>query len=340
MKILLIKRGAMGDILMTTPLIRQLKNTIKNVEIDYLTAISMNSCIKSNIYIDNVLLLPDNAFSVKGLLKYIKFLLSVRKKYDYVFILGKSTVINIVTSIFIGSKLIGFARGIISKVFLYKFVDYNNVNYYQVLYYLDLLNALDSSLVNYNDNKMDLLFNSTDVEFVNNLLQEKYIVNYVVVTNSGGNNEFEHSGIRMLPEEKIIQLLIKLTNQYDKIILLGSKLDINNYNNYIKQLPLIVQDKLINFAGLLNINQSIYFLSRAKHFYTTDCGAMHLGLISGIEHNMTCFFGPTNPKHILPMDTLAKVIWQDEDLYDINYQLYGRLNHKKYFKKLNIYEID
>ena len=329
----------MGDVLMTTPLIRQLKNNNKDLHLDYLTSFSMASCLRSNVYLDNVLLLPDNAFSVKGLFKYIKFLLSIKKQYDYIFILGKSTVINIITNIFTNAKLIGFSRGIISRLFLHKFIDYNNVNRYQVLYYLDLLNTMNIA-ADYNDTHMNLAFSEKDIDFVDNILQRKNINQYVVVTNSGGNNHFETSGIRMLPQDKIIDLLKKLVNQYHKIVLLGGKIDSNNYDYYIKQFPPNIQNKLINFAGVFDINQSVYFLSKSKHFYTTDCGAMHLGLISGIGKSMTCFFGPTNPKHILPLNTAAKIIWQDEDIYNVNYQLYGKLNNKQYFKRLNIYEID
>jgi ADP-heptose:LPS heptosyltransferase len=339
MKILLIKRGAIGDILMTTPFLRQLKNNIPNAQVDYLTANSMASCINVNQYIDNIILLPDRTFLVTGLVKYISFLFSIRKKYDYIFILGKSTIINVITKIIVGSKLIGFNRGFLSRLFLYKYVNYNDVNRYQVFYYLDLLNTLENIVVDYSDKKMELLFSNNDIKYVDDILKEKDIDHYIVVTNSGGNNEFEHSGIRMLPNKKIIELLIKLTYQYDKIILLGGKIDVSNYNDYILQLPINIQKKVINFAGLFNIRQSIYFLSKAKYFYTTDCGTMHLGLISGIEKYMTCFFGPTNPNHILPVDTLAKIIWQDADIYDIKYQLYGKLNNKKYFQKLNIYEI-
>jgi ADP-heptose:LPS heptosyltransferase len=340
MKVLLIKRGAIGDILMTTPLIRQLNKNFSGIEIDFLTTNSMASCLVTNKYIHNIIKLVDTTFSIKGVFKYVKYLVSIRYKYDYVIILGKNTLMNIITKLFIGSNVIGFARDSLSRLILDQYVIYNNVERYQVDYYLDLLATFNNSIVDYNDNQMELSYNDKDISHVDSILKEQQINKYVVVTNSGGNNQFETSGIRMLNNDNIIQLLIKLLLKYPKVILLGGKIDIINYNFYINSIPAHLRTNIINMAGIFNLHQSVYFLSKAQRFYTTDCGAMHLGLIAGIDYRMTCFFGATNPWHILPKNTKVTVVWQDDDIYDPRYQLYGKLNNNQYFQKLNINEID
>lgn len=338
MRILLIRRGAIGDILMSTPLIRQLKMHSHNILIDYCLSKSCAVALKNNPYISNLIILDDKIFSAKGIISFIKFVVKIRHNYDYVFILGKNWLINLLFKLSC-AKVIGFARENISRYLLNYYVIYDNLERYQVCYYLDLLKVSAIGKPNYDDLKMDIILSDTDKIIVNNMVQLFSIDQYIIVTNSGGNNNFEDSGLRMLPEDKILELLNRLIKLPHKIILLGGKLDHGNYNKYINKLP--SKNNIINFAGELSLAQSCYLLSKASHFYVTDCGAMHLGIIAGLESNMTCFFGPTNPAHILPSGAKCNVIWNDKDIFDDGYQLYGKIKNDniRYFQKLNIKQI-
>ncbi|MFN8770743.1 MAG: glycosyltransferase family 9 protein [Neisseriaceae bacterium] len=335
MKLLLIKRGALGDVLMTTPLIRQLRANNKDAQIDYCISKACAATLKDNPYIDNIISLDDLVFSARGIIKLFKFLVSIRKKYDYIFILGKNWQVNLLCKI-TGSRLVGFAREKISKLLLNKFVLYNDVSRYQVLYYLDLLQCSGLGTVDYSDIKMDLQVSITDKLIVNKELKLLDLGKFIVITNSGGNNQFEHTGIRMLPEDKILLLLEKVS-KLCPIILLGSAIEEDIYNSYIQTLRAYDISNIINFSGKLSISQSVHLLSLAESFYVTDCGAMHFGLIAGIEGKMTCLFGPTCPWHILPKDTKCNVVWTDQDIFDESYQLYGKIKkNNKYFTKINI----
>ncbi|ENN95565.1 glycosyl transferase family protein, partial [Methanocaldococcus villosus KIN24-T80] len=54
MKILLFKIGAIGDALMTTPLIRQLRKNFPNAQIDYLIGKHAHAVLEGNIYLNNL----------------------------------------------------------------------------------------------------------------------------------------------------------------------------------------------------------------------------------------------------------------------------------------------
>ncbi len=334
-RILLIKRGAMGDILMTSPLIRQLRQNYPNSQIDYCLAKPFESVLFKNQNLNNIIALDDKVFTIKGILKFIKFLLSIRHKYDYVFILDKHWYFNIMSRV-IGATTIGFCRDRLSKLLLSKSVEYNNVNRYQVLYYLDLLNASNLTVPNYEDINLDLAISNGDKLNVANKLSELQIDRYIVIVNSGGNNQYETSGIRMLPEEKVLQLIKILLDRGLKLILLGGNQDKENYAHYINVLN--NHESLYNFAGVLSLASSAWLIKKAEHFYTTDCGAMHLGVAMKIYAKMTAFFGPTNPRHIIPLEYLNRAFWNDESIYDPNYQLYGNINskHHRFFNNIDI----
>ncbi|MBP9741840.1 MAG: glycosyltransferase family 9 protein [Burkholderiales bacterium] len=336
MKILLIKRGAMGDILMSTPLIRQLHQQCPQATIDYCIAKPFAAILKDNPYLNNIITLDEQTFANYGIFKYIKFVWSIRNKYDYIFNLGKSWQLNLLNKIFRGKK-IGYARESISKFLLNKYVLYNDIGRYHGLYYLDLLNISGLGIADYRDINLDISITAKDREIVHSKLNELGINHFVIVVNSGGNNQYESGGIRMLPSDKVEQLLIRLLQGKNLIILLGGKVDWKNYQKYVSIDP----KHIINCAGIFTLPQSTYLISLSKHFYTTDCGSMHLGVATNIGNKMTCFFGPTAPTHVLPPNNQFNIIWNDCAIFDKSYPLKGKFNKNssKYFSKLDILSV-
>lgn len=333
-RILLIKRGALGDILMTTPLVRQLRIALPNSQIDYCIAKSFIQVLQDNKNLDNVFTLDEDAFSIKGIFKFIKFAFSKRKEYDYIFNLGKSWQLNLLCKIFSGIK-IGYVREKISKLFLDKYVIYNDITRYHGLYYLDLLGISGIIKANYDDLTLDLAISDVNKQLMSNKL--KPLGDFVVVVNSGGNNQYESGGIRMLPENKILELLTGLLKAQQKIILIGGTIDRDNYIKYTTYFG--NSSNLLNWAGQLSLSQSLYVIRKAKRFYTTDCGAMHLGVVAKLEDRMISFFSPTHPAHSLPSSYKYKVYRTNEEDFDENYSLCGKLPRNKkirYFSDLNI----
>ena len=112
--------------------------------------------------------------------------------------------------------------------------------------------------------------------------------------------------------------------------MLGTSKEKRYYNNF-KQ-----GNKIINLCGL-PLGSSVFIMKNAQRIYTTDCGAMHLAATQ--NNNITCFFGPTNPEVKAPRVKNIRTHWTDKEDYDINYEKYGKIPNKKYFKKLNIKEV-
>ena len=337
LKILLIKRGAIGDILMTTPLVRQLRHLLPQAIIDYCVATPFAAVLENNQYLNNVISLDEYVFRAKGIIQYLKFVCKVRKKYDYIFILGKNWRLNLINCLFTG-QTIGYAREKVSQWLLNKFVTYNDVYRYHGLYYLDLIAASGLGMPDYTDIKLDLRINNGDRAIVNQQLLQFGLDKFDVVVNSGGNNQYESGGLRMLPDDQIVQLLQVLVNKGRKIILLGGNVDHKNYTEYAR----INSQMIFNFAGKFNLPQSAYLISLAHHFYTTDCGAMHLGVIADIGDKMTCFFGPTCPSHVLPPSNKFDVIWNDHDIFIKDYPLQGKVRHGNvlFFNNLDINKLN
>lgn len=69
MKILIIRLSSIGDIVLTTPIIRCLKNQIPNVELHYITKNMFKEIVENNKYIDKVYAFDDDFDAVLQQLK-------------------------------------------------------------------------------------------------------------------------------------------------------------------------------------------------------------------------------------------------------------------------------
>jgi len=76
MKILVVRFSSIGDIVLTTPVVRCLKTQIDNAEIHYVTKIQYQSILQDNPYIDKFILLQE---SLADLIQDLK-----KEKYDVV----------------------------------------------------------------------------------------------------------------------------------------------------------------------------------------------------------------------------------------------------------------
>lgn len=334
LKILLIKRGAIGDLLLATPLIRQLKQKL-HCQIDIVVGKSASGALENNPYINQKFILADRDFSLSASWRLAKQLLLLRDNYDYVFVLDKHWYFNLLAKI-VGAPVVGYVREKISKCILNYSVNYDNVERYHGLYYLDLLRASGLAPANYEDLGLDLVVTQSDKQSVDNFLANEQLYQFVIIVNSGGNNAYEQAGLRMLPEVKMVEFLNELLRKGKPILLAGSSIDFEHNQDYIDQLN--VGNKIRNVAGKFNLAASSYLFSRAQHCYMTDCGAMHLAVAQNLGNRLSVFFGPTNPAHILPLNYLEKsAYWQDQATYHPNYQLNGNQQNPepKYFSKFD-----
>lgn len=336
-RVLLMKRGALGDVLMATPLIRQLKTCYPQLCIDFLVSEECKISIANNPYLTNIIAVKNDLFSISKIFQMVNFVAQLRYKYDYVFILDKHYYFNFLGRI-ISENTVGYIRDNISRIFLKYQVKYNDVRRYHSLYYLDLLKISTLVLPDYANCSLDFVTTQSDHDFIASVLAQYNLTanQFVIVINSGGNQLFENSGIRMLPLSKILRL-IKQLSIFKKVVLLGNKKDKIHYNNYLIKLN---HNNVLNLAGELTLQQSAVLMRYASKIYTTDCGALHVAISQGLFKQLYCFFGPTHPAHVIPLDKGINYYYGDEEYLQVSYQLYGKLPLKTdYFLNLDIDQI-
>ena len=107
--ILLFKIGAIGDVLMTTPFIRQLKKQFPGVLIDYMVGKKTKNILSNNPYIRDIIVFDESVFTSKNIFALLSFL-KIRKMshyYDAVVIFDKHRIFGLLF------KLAGYKKDLI-----------------------------------------------------------------------------------------------------------------------------------------------------------------------------------------------------------------------------------
>ncbi|HSZ25656.1 MAG TPA: glycosyltransferase family 9 protein [Cytophagaceae bacterium] len=259
-KILILRFSSIGDIVLTTPVIRAVKNQVKNSTVHYCTKPNFKSILESNPYIEKVHCLEN---SVSSLIEELK-----KENFDFVIDLHN----NLRTSIIkIG---LGVPSGSFNKLNFKKWLLVNlKINRLPNLHIVDRYLKAGSSLGIKEDGKgLDYFIPEKDLvdpTIISDELKNGYIAFAI------GAQHFT----KRLPKEKIIELCLKISLP---ILLMGGKEDKNTGEEIAKKLN--IQKRLVfNTCGTFNLNQSASLIKQANIVFSHDTGLMHIAAAFGKE---------------------------------------------------------
>jgi len=267
-KLLIIRFSSIGDIVLTTPLIRCLKEQVKDAEIHFLVKKQFYPVIKANPYIDKFHQL-DNHYGT---------LISILKKENFHYIIDLHH--NLRTfRLKLSLRILSFSfdklnvkKWLLVNLKINKLPDIHIVDrYFQTVRLFDVVN--DNKGLNYHIPPGE--------EIPVSDLPEEYRQGFIVVVI--GAKHFT----KQIPDEKLIDLCNHI--RYP-VILLGSKEDFEKAEH--------VKDNctkdVMNFCGRYSINQSASLIEQSKLVITPDTGLMHIAAAFGKKINS--LWGNTVPE--------------------------------------------
>lgn len=267
-KFLIIRFSSIGDIVLTTPVVRNLKQQVENVEIHYITKPQFKSILESNPYVDKVHVLKKSLKETVNELKY--------EHFDYVIDLHR----NIRTARFKNRlKTISFSFDKLNKEkwMLVNFKKNNLPDTHIVDRYIDTLKVFD---VKNDEQGLDYFIPEKD-EVDLKSISEELINGYVGVVVGAYHNT------KKLTKEKIIAIC----KQIDKPILLLGGPDNKEEGEEIKN---SIGRNIYNTCGAYNINQSASLVKQANIILTPDTGLMHIA--SAFKKKIISVWGNTVPE--------------------------------------------
>ena len=244
LKILVVRFSSIGDIVLTTPVVRMLKKQL-NVEVHFLTKSIYVSLLKNNPYIDAVYQIDSSIAEVIADLK--------KENYDYIIDLHN----NLRTQILkfrLGVASRSFKKLNMEKFILTAFKRNSLPEAHIVDRYLETVTYLGVQ----NDNEgLDVFLSEADkVEL--KLFPKGYIV-FVI----GGKH-----ATKVLPNKKIISIIKKVGKP---VVLIGGPEDAGRGEEIIAQ-----TENTINTCGKHSLLQSAFLIQQAHSVITHDTGMMHI----------------------------------------------------------------
>ena len=244
LKILVVRFSSIGDIVLTTPVVRTLKRQL-NAQIHFLTKSQYTSLLQNNPYIDSAYQIDESINEVISDLK--------KERYDYVIDLHNNFRTRILKCR-LAAPSTTFKKLNVLKYMLTAFkMDYLP-NVHIVKRYLNTVSHLGVK----DDNQGLDLFLSDDDKLDLNLFPKDYIA-FVI----GGQHL-----TKILPNKKIISIIKKIDKP---ILLIGGSEDAKRGEEILAQ-----TQHTINTCGKYSLLQSAFLIKQSKFVITHDTGMMHI----------------------------------------------------------------
>jgi ADP-heptose:LPS heptosyltransferase len=267
-KILIIRFSSIGDIVLTTPVIRCIKQQLPDAEVHFAVKKAFYPVLKANPYIDHFHLLEDD---LSGFTQKLK-----AEKFDFIVDLHQSLRSRkIRLSLAIPSR--GFPKLNLQKWLLAKF----KIDLIPDIHIVDRYFKAASPLGVVNDGKgLEYFIPAEDVyDFIN--LPEQFRAGYTAFVIGA-----KHATKR-LPVHKIISICKKLDKP---VILLGGPEDAV----IAAKIEVACGPKALSLCGKLNLNQSASLVKQARHVISHDTGLMHVA--AAFRKPLVSIWGNTVPQ--------------------------------------------
>lgn len=268
-KFLVVRFSSIGDIVLTTPVIRHLKKQVEDAEIHYLTKKAYAPLLKANPYIDHIHSFDGN---IRSCIEKLK-----EEKIDYIIDLhhnARSARIKF------GLKRMDFTV--------------HKLNWLKWLYVSFKIDRLpDKHIVDRYLETIDAFISERDAQGLDHFIPEEEELKPNTLPKEyqkgfiGLSIGAQHS-TKMLPVELLIQLCSYLNHP---VIILGGPGDQATGEAIVAALP----DKyILNACGHYSIHQSASLVRMSEVLITHDTGLMHIG--AAFKKKIISVWGNTVPR--------------------------------------------
>ncbi len=283
-KILIIKLWALGDSVVSLPMIHGLRKNLPKAEIDVLAHKRNRAPFMNNKDISNIV-----DFNLSNVIKLFR-------KYDLCIDTEPYLNVSALISWWCAPYRIGFSHGV--RSLLYKKRVKFSKKQHMVQNYLDMIRSVG---MKYNTDKLiKLETTKNEKDAVEKFLKKNKILSkdFIVGITPG---VAESVKTRMWPLERMAELADKIASKYKaKIILIdgpANKAEVEKIANMMKHRPIIAM-------GDVSIREVFNLIERCKIYICNDTGPMHIAAAQGVKTiglfgpNIPTLWGPYGAKNI------------------------------------------
>lgn len=267
-KYLIIRFSSIGDIVLTTPVVRGLKEQVEGARVHYLTKKKFLSVIEANPYIDKIHLLDDN-FS--GLVKELQ-----EENFDYIIDLHRNLRSNRVRR---KLKRIAFQVDKLNwqKWLMVNFKKNHLPDKHIVDRYMETVKLFDV----HDDQKGLDYFIPPKTEFASDRYRRFLSKGYIVLAIGANHNT------KKMPAQKLQNIIEGI---HAPVVVMGGK------NEYVQgcELEEVDKDRVLNLCGKTTLHQTALIVKDSSLVISHDTGVMHMA--AAFRKNILSIWGNTIPE--------------------------------------------
>ncbi len=313
-KILIIRLSSIGDVLLTTPVIKMLRDNYPQAQISYLVEDKAKDMVSHNPYLNQVFVFNKSKFKRirqnEGFLAAFRFILPLIKRIkseNFDLVLDLHSVFRSSLFSFLANtpRRIGFKKQLSSIVYTDRLTV--EPGEHVVDEYLKALIPLEIDPV-VEEKDFSIATREKDSDYVDRLLRKlgvdcsKKIIAFNPATSSISKN---------WSEEKFAELGDQLNAKYDlQLLILGSAADQTKVEKIINKM----KSRAFNLCGKTSLKELVEVIKRLDLLITGDTGPMHMAM--AVKTPIIALFGPTSPNRFGPYQGNHLVIKSPND--DIN----------------------
>ena len=273
-RILIIQTAFIGDVILATPVISELKRLFPQAEIDVLVKKGNGPLLENDPHVHRLFQLDKKAGKVKEILRLRKEF--IKRSYDIAVNLHRFGSSGLITILSGAKKTYGFRKNPFSLFFTKRFEHQIGDGTHEVERNLSLIREFGANAI-----ARPVLYPGEEAEdVVRSYKDEPYFC-------------FAPASVwftKQLPEVKWVELL-KLRSEKAKLYLLGATDDSELCQRIIDESGV---SNAVNLAGKLSLLQSAALIRDAKRTYVNDSGPLHIA--SSMNAPVTAFFCSTTPE--------------------------------------------
>lgn len=268
-KILIVRFSSIGDIVLTSPVIRTLKTNNQDLEVHFITKKAFIQAIELNPYLSKIYSFEHEIDEVIEELR--------QEKYDHIIDLHNN-LRSIRLSLKLGVPAFRFRKLNIQKWLLVNF-KYNKLpDIHIVDRYIDVLKPFH---LTYENKGLDFPLNAED-EIESQKIQQIIGDDYLAFVIGGAHFT------KQIP----VEIFIKIADKVNRpIVLLGGKSD---YKKAVEIISFVGDKRIFNACGTLSLRESAALIKHSAKVLSSDTGLMHIA--AAFEKHIISLWGNTVPE--------------------------------------------
>lgn len=294
--ILIIRLSSIGDIVLTTPLIRAVRTRFPEAQIDFVTKREFAELMQTNPYL-NTVYTYDKHSGIQGLFALGQQLR--RDHYDVCIDIHKNFRTCLLRFLIRPARIVTYSKQIIQRILLVK----AGLNCYGKILQIPerYLKRLEPLGVVNDGNGPELFPTEGHYAKINDIFQQEKLTERELTIGFG---PIAAHPLKQWPIERFIALGEQLVQHHHaRILLFGGPRDVQGVEAIARQIP----NAPILLCGKLSLLESTAALKRCALFVGNDTGTVHIA--SAMKRKVVVLFGPTVEEFgFYPYQTQATVI--------------------------------